>query len=294
MELNTNRPKLDIIIPVKNRTTVFRCAFTLISQLKPIHTVELGTLWLCDGGSNDSKCLAQLSNIATLNGVKVLTYPHAGFNKGWLLNQGLAISTAQLVMISDVDIVWNTNALQAVVAAALDSEQNLCSVDKVEESEKAAIAIQRQRYAYHIIQEDQGVTVDVRNAVKSEDNRPGCGLVCGQRSLFESIGGYRDCFVGWGWEDQDLLIRAQLLGYRVVSAGRVVHLTHGENSRNALTMKCRPELSRDRNILRCLQGIEAGLLRGDLPMSDAADAANSDCSALLESITVRYPQNLCS
>jgi glycosyltransferase involved in cell wall biosynthesis len=264
-------PVLDIVIPVKERVTVERCVSTLIAQMVQAKGLKLGRILLCDGGSHTVACCKQLAKVSQWPAVEVLSFAHKGFNKAWLLNQGLQAASAPIVIISDVDILWPAETLEAMAAAAAVHPSTLYHVQDVQESEPGNVATQRSRYAYRLTQMADKTSVEVCRAELSvdaqpQDLRPGCGLVCARRSLFQQLGGYRHCFQGWGWEDQDLLMRAQLLGYPVLPLGTVTHLSHGDSARNAFAGQLAPQESRDRNIRLCLAGLASGKLRGDLPL----------------------------
>lgn len=284
--------KLDIIIPIKDRSTVLRCVSTLFTQVARCEEICLGQILLCDGGSQFADCQSQLQQVSRLPQVKILACPHADFNKGWLMNQGLAAATAPLILISDVDILWDETVLSRMGIAAANNPECLYSVESVQESEPGSVAPQRPRYTYCLEQTPTGRAVKVYfSQPLATLHRPGCGLLCGQRSLFQQVGGYRHCFQGWGWEDQDLLIRTQLLGARIAELGTVMHLSHGDDQRNLENRQYTPAQSRDHNILRSLQRIAQGRLLGDLSQFDpeAFERASqpSRCA-----ISVHYPSTL--
>ena len=284
--------KLDIIIPVKNRSTVLRCVFTLLAQIGRCEKVCLGQILLCDGGSQSTDCQAQIQQLSQLSQVKILACPHLGFNKGWLINQGLAAATAPLVLVSDVDILWNEASLSRLGMAAASYPGCLYSVKSVQESKSGAVAPQRPRYTYRLEQTPTGSAVSVYLAPPlSTLHRPGCGLLCGQRILFQQVGGYRHGFQGWGWEDQDLLIRTQLLGIETAELGTVIHLSHGDDQRNLENKQQTPVQSRDRNILRSLKRIAQGKLLGDLSQFDPVAFAQSRQPSR-RAINVYYPPTL--
>lgn len=226
-----NHPKLDVIIPVKDRTTVRDSIAQLCAEAAKATGFSLGQVWLCDGDSQMAECRAQLETVAQWDKVEWLSCISPeftpSFNKGWLLNQGLAATTAPLVLISDVDILWHRDSLSELVTAATCNPNHLYHVQSVQESEPRNEAVQRPRYGYRIEQQEQGYLVEIHAASDSSSPdhpssmslRPGCGLVCGHRSCFQQLGGYRHCFRGWGWEDQDLLMRAQLFGFGLGQAG---------------------------------------------------------------------------
>jgi glycosyltransferase involved in cell wall biosynthesis len=194
--------KIDVIIPIKDRPTLLDCVSVLIAAIDRALDIELGTIWICDGGSSDRHCQAQLHQIAQLPCVTVLDRPHPDFNKGWLLNQGIAAATAPILLISDADILWNDLAVIALTNAAAGNPQQLYCIQSVQESMPNNSAIARPRYTYRITQSN--TAVEVYPAPPSGPQRPGYGLLCGSRSLFQAIGGYRHDFRGWGCRSQFL------------------------------------------------------------------------------------------
>jgi glycosyltransferase involved in cell wall biosynthesis len=272
--------KIDVIIPIKNRLTLSDCVAELIAAIDRALEIELGVIWICDGGSSDRDCQQQLQQVAQLPCLTVLDRPHPDFNKGWLLNQGIAAATAPILLISDVDILWNDSAIMALVNAAAQNPQQLYCIQSVQESMSNNPAIDRPRYTYCI--DRSNATVEVYPAPPPGSQRPGYGLLCGSRLLFQSVGGYRHDFRGWGWEDQDLLIRAQLLGYGVSELGQVIHQSHDDADRNSFAA-CTPQTSRDRNIRICLAGLAEGRLMGDLIPGTLPG----------KPIQVLYPSELC-
>ncbi|MEM8638466.1 MAG: glycosyltransferase family 2 protein [Cyanobacteria bacterium P01_G01_bin.54] len=278
--------ELDVIIPVKDRATIAPCVTTLMQSFASTPMIRLGQILICDGGSQTLDCRAQLQRIRQWPSIKILPCPHAGFNKGWLLNQGLRAATAPLVLISDVDILWNGPTLAALSRAAYQTPDCFYSIQAVEESDPQTIARQRLRYSYHLSETAQGQRIEIYAEMELTPQRPGYGLLCAQRQLFERVGGYRHDFQGWGWEDQDLLIRSQLLGYTVQTIGTVIHLSHDDPQRNQFMARQSPQQSRDRNILRCLAGLAQGKLRGDLSPNSATESAYS------KPISIHYPASL--
>jgi glycosyltransferase involved in cell wall biosynthesis len=280
---------IDIVIALKDRSTLLRCISTLIAQIK-LTKLVLGQILICDGGSHTSECKKQLQQVSQLTPVKILARPHTRFNKGWLLNQGIEAATASVVLVSDVDILWQANTLEAIATAAANHPNHFYCVKSVQESEINTVAVKRSRYAYSLSQTPLEMSVKIYAATSTEVVRPGCGLVCARRDLFWQVGGYRHCFWGWGWEDQDLLLRAQLLQYSVAALGRVTHLSHGDALRNAFELSDQalklPQQSRDRNILTCLKGLSEGKLMGDLPHQNTPNVASSG------PIRVHYPPQL--
>ncbi|NJN31471.1 MAG: glycosyltransferase [Synechococcales cyanobacterium RM1_1_8] len=274
------RLALDVIIPVRDRSTVVDCVTTLREQASQARGFVLGRILLCDGGSREADCRSQLAQVNQWHDVEVL---HCGsafdFNKGWLLNQGIATATAPLILISDVDILWNTESLEALAIAATSHPHQINAIQSVVESRPQDGAVQRPRYGYRIEAQGEGFRVEVyavdsaaasSGAASAGAMRPGCGLICARRSRFQDLGGYGHGFRGWGWEDQDFLMRAQLSGCAVGQLGWVMHLSHGDGLRNRFAGEQMPQASRDQNIRRCLAGLAQGRLLGDLPGASQA------------------------
>ncbi|MGB7416338.1 MAG: glycosyltransferase family 2 protein [Thermosynechococcaceae cyanobacterium] len=283
--------KLDVIIPVKDRSTVSRCISVLLEQAELASEIHLNRIILCDGGSREAECQRQLRWVEQFSAVEVLNCPHPGFNKGWLLNQGLEAATAPWVLISDIDILWTATTLNALCSATKSNPNQLCCIQSVQESQPTNIAPQRPRYTYRLEKTAQDIQVKVFSDSSCSPLRPGYGLVWGARSLFQRIGGYRHCFDGWGWEDQDLLIRTQLLGYEVTEVGSVIHLSHSDARRNAFSEQQRPQESRDRNLLICLAKLAAGNLGGDWS-AIASIGLDLACSRSPGSISISVPSQL--
>lgn len=249
-QLEATVPTLDIIIPVKDRL-VAACIASLQDSRDRIHQILI-----CDGGSTQ---LAAPSPF-----VRVESYPMARFNKAVLLNQGILRSQADLLLISDADIIWNTDTLAILIQTLHEHPNGLCHIAHVAETNAQSQALRRQRYGYTLQRQGQEWWITVQLTDATSTLRPGCGLVCAYRQTFLKLGGYKECFQGWGWEDQDLLMRAGLMEIPILSVGKVLHQSHGDTIRNQFYDGWDPVESRDRNILTCLRSLEQGHLLGDL------------------------------
>jgi glycosyltransferase involved in cell wall biosynthesis len=259
----------DVIISMKDRTTVQQCVASLNQVAAEL---PLRQILICDGGSQQADCLQQLQAVQRSTRVQWCDRPHDGFNKGWLINQGLLASQADIVLISDVDIIWNRAAILALMTAVDCDEKRLACVRSVIESAPRNIALMRPRYNYRIDRTSAIPQLEIYPDLSPSRVRPGCGLVCARRSGLLALGGYRADFQGWGWEDQDLLIRAQLCGYSIQLCGEVLHLSHDDRQRNAYFPERSPQQSRDRNIQQCLARLAIGNFSGDLGDANLVDS----------------------
>ncbi|MEO0826301.1 MAG: glycosyltransferase [Cyanobacteria bacterium J06639_16] len=271
---------VDVIIPLKDRRTVVSCVTQLLALKGAIDTI-----WLCDGGSSDAELLADLERLKGQPKVRVLPSPMisgkvpqkglcqpweaiAGFNKATLINRGIAQANAEFLLVSDADILWPATAIEALLTAVQAEPDSIAYVQTVQESNPQSDSLRRSRYRYRLYRETDRVTIAIETVPpQSDPQRPGCGLICARRHTLLQLGGYKDCFRGWGWEDQDLLMRAELLGFSIITAGAVTHLSHSDACRNQFYPGMEPTQSRDRNILTCLTQLQARQVLGSLASS---------------------------
>ncbi|MBD1909057.1 MULTISPECIES: galactosyltransferase-related protein [unclassified Leptolyngbya] len=257
----------DVIIPVKARPSVVLCIQSLLSSK------WINRILVCDAGSasGGSEALAQLNEVSLHNveNVDVFHFPMSGFNKAKLINNGLLAATAEFVLISDADILWNQETLEALHSKTVSQHQTICCVADVQESNSNTLALSRDRYTYSITHDSHITQLKIEPVRElGPSKRPGCGLLYAQRATLLSLGGYKEFFRGWGWEDQDLLIRAQLLGIEVTSAGEVIHLSHDDHHRNQFHHSLSPGDTRNYNILIAAAALAQHQFRGNLATLD--------------------------
>lgn len=250
---------LEAIVAVKDRVEVEQCIESLLS-IKSIDRITI-----CDGGSTDAQCIVSLQKLAKLcDRISILSFPVTGFNKSRLLNYAIAHSTRELLLISDADIIWNEGAINKLKSKV--ASNTICSVRDVEESQPQSVSVKRDRYTYNIQIANNIASIEIVPwPLHSGDLRPGCGLICTLKSTLISLGGYKEIFTGWGWEDQDLLIRAKLLGIKIDRDGKVIHLSHDDTKRNRYCNNFQPSQTRNRNIIASLSSLSQGVLLGNLP-----------------------------
>lgn len=270
---------IDVIIALKDRAEVEKCVRSLL-QVQTVAKVII-----CDGGSSDRYMIAILQALEQYERICIARFPDSGFNKARLLNQGILQATSEYILISDADILWNTSAIEAMLGCVMARSNILCHIQQVQESDSNSIALQRDRYTYQIHQNTTTAFVEVVPGKQQADYRPGCGLICARRNTLLKLGGFKELFQGWGWEDQDLLIRAELLGIQVSINGEVTHLSHTDEKRNRYHDHLQPQQTRDRNIVTCLKALADGNLLGDLPV-EAVDQAYS------KQVLIKLPHSL--
>ncbi len=268
---------LDVLVAVKDRPELVEAVRSLLRARDHLHRVLV-----CDAGSESADGQAALREVAALLGVSLLRLPHPGFNKALLLNHGLRRSTAPYVLTSDADILWEPKTIREM-RSALRRCAGMCHVARVHETEPETRALSRPRYDVTVEEEAERFTVSVHPASTGGEHRPGCGLVMAPREVWLRVGGYCESFGGWGWEDQDLLVRARLLGIPVTRTGTVLHQSHGDAARNRYHASLPPGATRDANILQSCRQILEGRLVG--PLGDPS-------SLRAPPVTVRLPPDL--
>lgn len=202
------------------------------------------------------------------------------FSKAKLLNYGLVQSNAKLVLVSDADIVWNSGTLDSMIAHVL-VQGGFCHVRDVRESNSDYCGSSRMRLRPVVTVIEGTISLSIiRDYPTDENTRPGPGLLLGLRTSWIDVGGFNEDLNGWGWEDQDFLIRAEIIGYSVAQAGTVVHLSHDDNTRNIFHANKSKTETRDANILLSSKAIQSGRIRGPLAASDSPE--------LLHPIRVRF------
>lgn len=253
-----NTSNLEIIIPVKDRYEIRQC-------VQSLNSTEITKVIVCDGGSTDVECLESLPAIE--QDIVVINIPMSGFNKSRLINKGIEQAKREFILISDADIIWNQAAIDALLNKVKSDDNIICCIQDVEESNPASVALKRDRYTYNITQPNLRVDI-LPDLDLASDRRPGCGIICARRTTLISLGGYKEFFQGWGWEDQDLLIRAKLCGINICASGKIIHISHDDTTRNRYYNNIAPHLTRNKNIILSMNSLAQGILWGDLQMEN--------------------------
>jgi predicted glycosyltransferase involved in capsule biosynthesis len=251
---------LEVLIPVKGRDTIAQTVKSLIKS----NLIDLITIITGDPPSLISEVTRNHSKVRLIDFSK---YP---FHKSFYLNMGIEQSLGDIILISDADIIWNLATIEQLSDHSRQNVNQIVHVANVEESQPQNYALKRPRLTPIITQNaPQDFTLKIAaDSLSSE--RPGCGLICTHRQTLLHLGGYNSDLKGWGWEDQDLLIRAQLLGYQIMKLGSVLHLSHPESLRNPSGEN--PLLTRDLNIRRSCQAIARGKRQGSINGSEIKES----------------------
>lgn len=244
---------LEVLIPLKCRTSINE---TILSLLK-ISEIDLITIL-----SGDEVSVID-SKIVHHQKIRIINLSQYSFSKTFYLNHGIKNSIGDILLISDADIIWNQDTITAIYEN-INHHPDLpliIYIQEVQETDHNNNALKRPRLKPIIVKTADKIQIDIVTE-SSLSKRPGCGLICVTRKNLLSLGGYNEELQGWGWEDQDLLIRANILGYEIKSMGAVLHQSHGDDIRNQSQES--PIFTRNRNIAISNQMILMGKLYGSL------------------------------
>lgn len=267
-----------MVIPLKDRATIDRTIRTLLPA------TGLREVVVVDAGSTDRHCLAALDRSLSSSVVSVLRHPIEHFSRARLLNAGLQRSSTDIVLVSDADIEWSVEALELLLHSARRTG-GFAIVENVDETDPSPIPATGSRLSFEVSRDTGKCVVHVvETPIATVATRTGPGLVCAPRAAWFAVGGYNTFFNGWGWEDQDLLMRAQLLGFSVTSAGQVRHISHEHTLRNPLGGAVGLARTRDNNARLALSAIKDGRIHGPL--------APGHLQAQHVSVVVNAPRNL--
>ncbi|MGY6530822.1 MAG: galactosyltransferase-related protein [Cyanobacterium sp.] len=264
---------LEILIPLKQRTSINKTILSLLN----IPKINLITIL---SGDSVSIIDPKIFHHPKLRIINLNQYP---FSKTFYLNHGIKNSIGDILLISDADIIWNQDTITTMYESinASGDLPLITYIQEVKETDNHTNALQRPRLKPIVTKTDHKIHIDIISEL-SPSKRSGCGLICATKKNLLSLGGYNQDLQGWGWEDQDLLIRAKILGYEIKSMGSVLHQSHGDDIRNPCQQS--PILTRNRNIAISNQMILMGKLYGSL---------RREVTSVGNNITIRFEEENC-
>jgi glycosyltransferase involved in cell wall biosynthesis len=193
--------KLSVIIPVRDRSGLRaeNCLRSLRWQTQAAADVEI---LVSDFGSRADE-LAALRALAEPFDAKVLHTPTDDlWNRSRALNVGLRAARGEHVMCTDVDMVFHPKFLATVVA-------------RIEMRQDAAMVVCRCRDLPESVPEQRWETADYAALEAKASFRQAMGTGACQaasKRFFERVRGYDERYVYWGFEDKDMVARAERAG----------------------------------------------------------------------------------
>lgn len=246
---------VDVVIPISRREEVVSCILSLLKSKELVRRILI-----CEGSFSSQPYHS--SEVFRDPRVRLIRHPLEHFNKSTLINQGLRESSGPLVLVSDADILWNNDTIVSLVEHCRKSKAFMY-VRRVLETDEKSSDIVRARLRPAITRDGSRYIVRIENDSCLPSERPGCGLVMAKRQSWHEVGGMKECYSSWGWEDLDLLARAKILGFKIDCIGQVCHMSHGDEKRN-LFPRTTVESSRSANIVTFLKEVRAGRIWGDI------------------------------
>jgi glycosyltransferase involved in cell wall biosynthesis len=257
-------PQVSVVIPWCNRDEIYSA---MHENSRYLTEPKAEVLIINCGGDLRQDKLPCHDNRYTQH---IVTLP-TPFNKALAINIGAAIARAPFIFILDADIVMQSNLLKELHSAIDDS--SFVTVAGIVESHEAQRNVEflssTSAHRRFVLRDGRQIEVITSRITYPGQIRKGTGLLFTRTSDFRAIGGMNSEIVGWGWEDNDVIVRLQMvLNLKPREIGSAMHLTHSDDKR-FLPSGISPSESDDINFAKCLARYEAGLLQGTM----ARDAA---------------------
>jgi len=254
----TTKPGLSVIVTWCNRTEL---ALTLDknSEILNQHDAEV-VIVNCGGSEADFAEVLAGPKPRRIQPVHVDTQI---FNKALAINLGASVARSDRLFFLDADVILKEDFLDA--AFEVLAAQRCFTVLRVFESKPQQLPVTDQldemSYSISFVARNgrQATGAVMRRFREGSRNAP--GLVVLNREHFLRVGGMNADLQGYGWEDRDLLFRLQFaLGIEELSAGAVIHLSHGDEVRHEAWRNTAK--SEQENFAVCMKNYRAGYYFG--------------------------------
>ncbi len=168
----------------------------------------------------------------------------APFNRSFALNLGIHFAASPKVFAMDADIVLEQRTLDDALAALGD--RTFVTIHTIRESDPSPpswstgltappeiVTVRRNLFTTVEWADGTETTIEDFRLDTMDRSRCAAGLILARKADFEAVGGYRSDLDGWGWEDNDMMIRLiRVAGLERREAGAAIHLTHGDAVRD--------------------------------------------------------------
>ena len=221
-----------------------------------------------DGSEEETRNL--IEQMADMNTVPIFHawQPDTGFRAAMARNRAIAMAKSEYIIMIDGDMVLHPDFIQDHIDAAekgtfLQGGRVLLSRTKTEEvlvSHKLTFSL----FTKGIENRKNALYSPLFSHLFSKKGYSLKGIKTCNFSLFRkdilTVNGFDNCFVGWGREDSEFVVR--LFNYGIMRknikfAAIAYHLYHPENPRQSLPENDRRlQRSIDENMIRCDDGIE--------------------------------------
>lgn len=185
-----------------------------------------------------------------------------GWNKSIGYNQCALLARTPVLCFNDVDVVVDVQQITAAENYLLENANSglfypydgrfLCVDNELKIKfiqalkEGGCVAALSQLRSFEPLTNQ--INARTQHVFVGHNNSPG-GIVMARKDNFVKFGGYNPNFLGWGYEDSEILSRARILSY---SCGRIMsgpcwHLDHTDNE----SSKKETQLFHEQNRLEC-------------------------------------------
>ena len=189
-----------VVIPIRDRGGVRaeNCLRSLRWQTLDARQVEIV---LSDVGS-DERHLSDLRRLAQAHDARLLeTHDEGLFNRSRALNIGIQAARSEIVMCTDIDMIFENNFLASVLGAFAESDQRPFVLSKYCDLPPLPERV------YDIGEFD---SVKALSHLRTSSGTGACQAA--RRSFFADVHGYDEKMRHWGFEDSDMLARARRYG----------------------------------------------------------------------------------
>lgn len=297
------RPEIAVLISTYRRPQHLRRSLLSLALQEGV-AGQMEVVVTDDGAPQESRPVVEAFARTVDFPVRFTTHPHDGFRLARCRNEGIAVSTAPYLLISDGDCVFPPDHVrwhlafrrkrQVVVGDCLRLDRQ--ATDQVTDEVirnggySALVPAPARRHVarkalhafwYHLLK------------LKMYPRLTGCNIGV-WRSDLERINGFDEQFVGWGLEDRDLQFRLSRLGLRFKSiTTRTVayHLWHEPAptfSRNNLGTRNLTYYRRSDVSTRCLVGLQERIAASSDQLGDEQVLVQGAGSPSCFNIQVRH------
>jgi glycosyltransferase involved in cell wall biosynthesis len=196
-------PAISVVVAIRDRSGV-----RLENCLQSLRWQEVGgahvEIVLSDLGSTASH-LSAVRELAATYGARLVETPAIGlFNKSRALNIGIRASRADIVLCTDVDMIFETNFLSTILDVHTRQGSGVLVLCKCWDLPPLASETR--------IAPDDFPTLKAAARIRATSGTGACQAA--RRSFFETVRGYDEKYAHWGFEDSDMLSRACRYGLK--------------------------------------------------------------------------------
>ncbi|MEZ2338348.1 galactosyltransferase-related protein [Mucilaginibacter sp. RCC_168] len=222
-------PAFTVIIPWYNRPEILKTLQANKSIFK-----KYGAEVIISNVGGDPGMIKHLCD----DNIRIVQILYKKFNKCLALNIGALSSSSETLFFLDADMILTEDFIEEALAHV--DNNNIVIIDEVLESsyDKQKLYDNSQLdevMVYLDIKAKNGRTARIRMERQPVNyySKIGNGIIFLKKKDFLSVNGMNSNFIGWGFEDNDLLIRLQLqLDVGVKIMGSMTHLTHDDSLRD--------------------------------------------------------------